>query len=394
MRITNSMAGQQDIYFDNSSTTKPSEAVIAVMEKTLREDYGNPSSLHRKGVEAEKYISHAREVIASVLKVNPKEILFTSGGTEANNQAILGTAAANYRRGRRILTTAMEHPAVSEPLKMLKRFGFEIDTIPVDHAGRIDPAEVEARLTPDTILVSVMMVNNEIGAVTPVREIAGLIRKYSPEALFHVDAIQAFGKMRIFPKDLDIDLMSVSGHKLHGPKGVGFLYVRSKAHIVPLLYGGGQQEGMRSGTENVPGIAGLGEAVREAYEDFDEKQDRLYALKMRMEEGLSGLEDVVIHGLRGREGAPHIVHAAFPGVGAEVLLHALEDRGIYVSAGSACSTHKRSASPTMTAIGAAKEEVTSSVRFSFSELNTTEEVDRTLEVLREILPALRRYRRH
>lgn len=387
------MAAQQEIYFDNSSTTRPSEAVIRVMEKTLREDYGNPSSLHRKGVEAERYVTRAREIIASSLKVAPKEIVFTSGGTEANNQAILGTAAANYRKGRRILTSAMEHPAVSEPMQMLKRFGFEIETIPVDHSGRIDPEEVKKRLAPDTILVSVMMVNNEIGAVTPIREIAGLIHQYSPEALFHVDAIQAFGKIRIFPRDLGIDMLSVSGHKLHGPKGSGFLYVRSGIHTVPLLYGGGQQGGMRSGTENVPGIAGLGEAVREAGENFEEKQEHLYALKMRMEEGLLGLDGVIIHGRCGREGAPHIVHAAFPGVGAEVLLHALEDKGIYVSAGSACSTHKRAGSPTMTAIGAPKEEMSSSVRFSFSELNTEEEVDRTIEVLRGLLPVLRRYSR-
>lgn len=381
-----------EIYFDNSSTTKPGKDVIDIMLRTMTEDYGNPSSLHKKGVDAERYLREAREAIAGTMKVSPKEIYFTSGGTEANNLAIIGTALANRRKGGRILTTAMEHPAVAEPVAFLKTMGFAAEAIPVDGNGTLDLAALERMLDTDVILVSTMFVNNEIGAVVPVRDIAGMVHKKAPGALFHVDAIQAYGKYRIFPRESGIDMLSVSGHKLHGPKGTGFLYLRSGARILPVIYGGGQQGGLRSGTENVPGYAGLGVAASKAYEDFDAKIDHMYALKERMEAGLSEIDGVVLHGLRGRAGAPHIVNASIIGVGSEVLLHTLEDHEIYVSAGSACSTHKRLASPTMTAIHAPKEEASSSIRFSFCETNTEEEVDRCLQVLRENVPRLRRYR--
>ena len=383
----------REIYLDNSSTTKPSESVISVMLKTMTEDYGNPSSMHRKGLDAERYVRNAREDIAKVLKASPAELVFTSGGTESNNMAIFGAAMAGRRRGRRILVSAMEHPAVSEPVRILEQEGFTVQRIGVDRNGCLDLDELAAQLEEDVILVSTMFVNNEIGAVVPVKEVAELVHRRAPHALYHVDAIQAFGKYRIFPGQLGIDLMSVSGHKFHGPKGTGFLYIRNGARIVPWIYGGGQQAGMRSGTENVPGIAGLGTAVVEAYRDFDKKNGHLYLLRQCLEEGLLKMEGVVLHGPRGREGAPHIVNASFTGVGSEVLLHALEDRGIYVSAGSACSTHKRNASPTMAAIGAPEEESSSAVRFSFCDTNTEEEVDIVLQTLQELLPLLRRYRR-
>ena len=383
----------REIYLDNSSTTKPSESVISVMLKTMTEDYGNPSSMHRKGLEAERYVRSAREDIAKVLKASPAELVFTSGGTESNNMAIFGAAMAGRRRGRRILVSSMEHPAVSEPARILEQEGFTVQRIGVDRSGRLDPDELAAQLAEDVILVSTMFVNNEIGAVVPVKEVAELVHKRAPHALYQVDAIQAFGKYRSFPGQLGIDLMSASGHKFHGPKGTGFLYIRNGARIVPWIYGGGQQAGMRSGTENVPGIAGLGTAVVEAYRDFDKKNEHLYVLREHLEEGLLKMEGVVPHGPRGREGAPHIVNASFTGVGSEVLLHALEDRGIYVSAGSACSTHKRNASPTMAAIGAPEEESSSAVRFSFCDTNTEEEVDIVLQTLQELLPLLRRYRR-
>lgn len=382
----------REIYFDNSSTTKPSQAVVDIVIKTMTKDYGNPSSLHRKGVDAERYVSAARKAVASTLRADLREIVFTSGGTESNNMAIIGAAYALRRRGKRILATSMEHPAVAEVLTFLKNEGFTVEEVPVDGRGRIDLDDLRERLDEDVIVLSTMYVNNEIGAVLPVKEIAGILRERSPHALYHVDAIQAYGKYRIHPGQLGIDLMSASGHKLHGPKGTGFLYIRRGTRIVPLIYGGGQQGGLRSGTENVPGIAGLGVAAAEAYRDFDAKTDRLYGLKERLEKGLREIPDVVIHSPEGREGAPHILHASFLGVGSEVLLHSLEDRGIYISAGSACSTHKRNASPTMKAIGAPKEEVSSGVRFSFSETNTEEEVDLVLQALRELLPQLRRYR--
>lgn len=383
----------QEIYFDNAATTVVSPAAARAVLRAMTEDYGNPSSLHRMGVTAEGYIRASAKTIAETLKVSPNEIFFTSGGTEANNWALFGAARANVRSGRKILTTAMEHPAVSEVLKSLSGEDFEVTAVPVDSQGRLDLAFLEKELTPDVILVSMMLVNNEIGAVTPVREIGRLLKGRCPNALFHVDAIQAYGKYPIYPKELGIDLLSVSGHKLHGPKGTGFLYKNERVKLKPFIYGGGQQGGLRSGTENVPGIAGFGIAAREAYEHLSERREHMYALRERLIDGLEKLPEVTVHGMPGREGAPHIVNAAFVGVGAEVLQHSLEEHGIYVSAGSACSSHKRAGSPTLTAIGASKEELASSVRFSFSELNTAEEVDEALRVLAEILPMLRRYRR-
>ena len=359
----------------------------------MTEDYGNPSSMHVMGVRAEKYLREAAEQIAGILKVSPKEIYFTSGGTEANNWALIGGARANRRAGNKIITTQMEHPAVSEPMKVLEAEGFEVIRIPVSGSGLIDMDLLEREMDENVILISMMYVNNEIGAVTPVAEIGRLKKRKAPHALYHVDAIQAFGKYRIYPRELGIDMLSVSGHKLHGPKGTGFLYKSDKAKVLPLIYGGGQMSALRSGTENVPGIAGLGVAAVEAYTDFDAKIDRIRSLRNQMVEGLTGMDRVVIHGMEGQSGAPHIVNASFIGVGSEVLLHALEDRGIYISAGSACSTHKRAGSPTLTAIGATKEEMASAVRFSFSELNTEDEVEEVLKTLSEVVPLLRRYRR-
>ena len=383
----------REIYFDNAATTVVSPEAARTVLRVMTEDYGNPSSLHRMGVAAEGYVRASAKTIAATLKVSANEIFFTSGGTEANNWALFGAARAYARNGRKILTTAMEHPAVSEVLRSLAGEGFAVTAIPVDGQGRLDLEALERELSPEVILVSMMLVNNEIGAVTPAREIGKLIKNKCPDALYHVDAIQAYGKYPIFPKELGIDLLTVSGHKLHGPKGTGFLYKNERVKIRPLIYGGGQQGGLRSGTENVPGIAGLGVAAKEACEHLSERTEHMYALRERLVLGLEKLPDVVVHGMPGREGAPHIVNAAFIGIGAEVLQHSLEDRGIYVSAGSACSSHKRAGSPTLTAIGASKEELSSSVRFSFSELNTAEEVDETLRALAELLPMLRRYRR-
>ena len=383
-----------EIYFDNASTTQPSPAVREIVLKTMTEDYGNPSSMHQKGVEAEAYLKKAQETFARLLKVKEKEIFFTSGGTESNNWALLGTAMAMRRTGSTIITTEMEHPAVSEPLKYLEGEGFNVIRIPMDETGRLDMEAFKEALSNDVILVSMMYVNNEIGAVTPVREIGRLIREKAPNAVYHVDGTQAFGHYRIYPKDAGIDMMSASAHKFHGPKGVGFLFIDSRVKIRPLILGGGQQMAMRSGTDNVPGISGMAVAAAEAYADFDLRNEHIADLKERLITGLKEIPDVVIHTGSGDGWAPHIVNAAFLGVGSEVLLHTLEDRGIYISAGSACSTHKRAPSPTLSAIHASKEELGSSVRFSFSHLNTEEEVDITINALKEVLPLLRRYRAH
>lgn len=383
-----------EAYFDNSATTRCYEGVKDIVVKTMMEDYGNPSAMHRKGVEAEQYVKQSAKILARLLKVNEKEILFTSGGTESNNLALIGGAMANKRSGTHIITTAVEHAAVGQPAAFLEEQGFEVTILPVDERGVVRLDELSAALRPDTILVSTMYVNNEVGAVMPVEQIGAMVHEKSPKALYHVDAIQGFGKYRIYPKRLGIDLLSVSGHKIHGPKGVGFLYISEKAKVQPLILGGGQQGGMRSGTDNVPGIAGLGVAAELIYTDFEEKVEHLYQLKERMAEGLSQMEDVAINGMALREGAPQILSVSFLGIRSEVLLHTLEDKGIYVSAGSACSSHKRKASSTLTAIGLPADQKESTVRISFSEENTFEEVDYCLEVLREVIPMLRRYARH
>lgn len=383
-----------ETYFDNSATTRCYPEVAEIVVKTMTEDFGNPSAMHLKGVEAEKYVREAAQILAKILKVNEKEIIFTSGGTESNNLALFGGADANKRSGNHIITTSVEHAAVGQPVERLEQMGYEVTIVPVDHRGVVQLEALEKALRPDTILVSTMYVNNEVGAVMPVEEIAKLVHEKSPKALYHVDAIQAFGKYRIYPKKAGIDMLSVSSHKIHGPKGVGFLYINEKARIQPQILGGGQQAGMRSGTDNVPGIAGLGVAAKMVYTDFDKKIEHMYQLKERLAEGFLKLPDVRLNGMEIREGAPQILSASFLGVRSEVLLHTLEEKGIYVSAGSACSSHKRKAAGTLSAMGMEAAQRESTLRFSFSEENTFEEVDYALEVIGQVLPMLRRYSRH
>ena len=383
-----------EAYFDNSATTRCYPEVAEIVVKTMTEVFGNPSAMHLKGVEAEKYVREAAQILAKILKVNEKEIIFTSGGTESNNLALFGGADANKRSGNHIITTSVEHAAVGQPAERLEQMGYEVTIVPVDHRGVVQLEALEKALRPDTILVSTMYVNNEVGAVMPVEEIAKLVHEKSPKALYHVDAIQAFGKYRIYPKKAGIDMLSVSSHKIHGPKGVGFLYINEKARIQPQILGGGQQAGMRSGTDNVPGIAGLGVAAKMVYTDFDKKIEHMYQLKERLAEGFLKLPDVRLNGMEIREGAPQILSASFLGVRSEVLLHTLEEKGIYVSAGSACSSHKRKAAGTLSAMGMEAAQRESTLRFSFSEENTFEEVDYALEVIGQVLPMLRRYSRH
>ena len=370
-----------EVYFDNSATTRCFDEVKDIVCKTMTEDFGNPSAMHKKGVEAENYVRRSAQTLAKLLKVNEKEILFTSGGTESDNLAIIGGVEANKRMGNHIITTAVEHAAVAQPFAYLKEQGYEVTILPVDHQGVVKLDALEAALRPDTILVSVMYVNNEVGAVMPVDEIGKLVHEKSPKALFHVDAIQAFGKYRIYPKKLGIDLLSVSSHKIHGPKGVGFLYIDEKVRVQPQILGGGQQNGMRSGTDNVPGIAGLGVAAEMVYTDLDKKIQHLYDLKQRLAEGLKELGDVTINGMPLNEGAPHIMSVTFHGVRSEVLLHTLEEFGVYISAGSACSSHKRKPSATLSAMGMSNAQIENTVRISFSEENTFEEVDYWDEVV-------------
>ena len=382
-----------EAYFDNSATTRVFDSVKDVVVKVMTEDYGNAAAKHLKGVEAENYIKEARSIIAKTLKVQDKEILFTSGGSESNNMALIGTAQAYKRAGNHIISSNIEHASVYRPLEYLEEQGFEVTYLPVDHQGHIDLKELEGALRPETILVSIMYVNNEIGSVEPIEEISKVIKKKNPDTLLHVDAIQAYGKLEIYPKRQGIDLMSVSGHKLHGAKGVGVLYIGEGVKIKPLIYGGGQQKGLRSGTENVPGVAGLGEAVKEVFTNHQEKLDNLYGLKDYFMTRIQELDGVWLNSQPGQESAPQIVSVSFEGIRSEVLLHALEEKGIYVSSGSACSINHPGVSGALKGIGVKKELLDGTLRFSFGLFNTREEIDYAMEALKEMLPILRRYKR-
>lgn len=384
-----------EAYLDNAATTRPFDSVRDIMVKTMDVDYGNPSSMHMKGVEAEKYVREAKEKIAKTLKADPKEIVFTSGGTESNNFALIGAALANKRAGNHIITTRIEHPSVYNPVLLLEELGFEVTFLEVDNNGLIDMEQLASSIKKETILVSIMMVNNEMGSVQDIAAISELIKEKNKATLFHVDAIQAYGKFKIYPKRMGIDLLSASGHKIHGPKGIGFLYIKDKVKIKPVIYGGGQQKGMRSGTENVPGIAGLGVAVEEIYKDHEAKIAHLYSLKQAFIDGVSKLEDVTVNGVELGIGktAPHVVSVSFAGIRSEVLLHALEERGIYVSSGSACSSNHPALSGTLQAIRIRKDLLDSTLRFSFSVNTTLEEVEYAVSVLAELLPMLRRFTR-
>lgn len=382
-----------EVYFDNAATTKIIPEVRKIMLETMDVEYGNPSSMHIKGVQAENYLRNARNTIAQQLKCESKEIIFTSGGTESNNLALLGLALANKRAGNHIITTGIEHASVYNPVLYLQDLGFRVTFLKVDARGKVDLQHLRESLDEDTILVSTMAVNNEIGAVEPIEEIAAIIKEYNGEhdknILYHVDAIQAFGKRILYPKRIGIDAMSMSGHKIHGPKGSGALFVDSRAKIKPVLYGGGQEKGLRSGTENTAAIAGMGKATEIMYNRIKENNHKMQLVKDALIQGATQIEGVTDNSGE----SPHIASLSFRGVRSEVLLHALEDRGIYVSAGSACSSNHPAISGVLTAIGLDKDLLESTLRFSFCEYNTVEEAEYTVNVLKELLPMLRKYTR-
>ena len=380
-----------DVYFDNSASTKVSEKAIEIMLKTMRDDYANTSGKHIKGVEAESYVKDAADIIAKTLKVKKGEIIFTSGGTESNNMALIGGAMSRKRYGKHIIISGIEHPAVYRPAEFLTEQGFELSVLPVNSEGQVDLELLKSAIRDDTVLVSVMYVNNEIGAIEPVEEISKIVKAKNKDILFHVDAIQAYTKLRINPKSQGIDMLSASGHKFHGPKGVGFLYIDSNVKINPIIFGGGHQRGMRSGTLNTTGIAGMGVAAKEAYDNFDERINKISDLKYYLMDELEKTEGAILNTGRGENFAPQVISVSFEDIRAEVLLHALEDRGIYVSSGSACSSNHPGISGTLKAIGVRENLLDATIRISLSELNNKEEADYFIKNLKELLPLLRKF---
>lgn len=383
----------EEIYFDNAATTRPSSKVVDTMVNVLKEDYGNPSSLHLKGLEAEKHIRNTTKMISSILKIGEDEILYTSGGTESNNLAVIGTLRNYHRRGKHIITTKIEHPSIYRVFQHLEKEGFEVTYLECDSLGYIDLNQLKNKIRKDTILVSIMHVNNEIGTIQPIAEIGEIIKTANENTIFHVDGIQSFGKMQIFVKKSKVDLLSISSHKIHGPKGVGMLYKSKEIRLKPLFLGGGQQKGLRSGTENVPGIVGLGIAAQEIYSDLDKNRKHMYYLKKLLWEGISdNIEEVSINGPNIEEGSPHILNIVFKGIKAEVLLHALEAKKIYVSTGSACSSNQPQPSDTLKSIGLRDNEIQGSLRFSFSRYNHEIEVEKCIQNLMDLVPMLRRFK--
>lgn len=380
-----------ECYLDNSATTKCFDSVVEAVVDEMTVNYGNPSSMHLKGLDAEKKIKKATQIIANTLKCQEKEIVYTSGGTEADNMALIGVARAYKRSGKHIITTKIEHAAIIQTAKFLEDEGYEVTYLSVDDQGIVKLDELEKAIREDTILVSIMGVNNEIGTVEPIEEIAKIIKAKNPKTLFHVDAVQAYGKIRLNPKKMGIDLLSVSGHKIHAPKGIGFLYISEKVKMLPLINGGGQQKNLRSGTENVCGIVGIGVACEKIFQTFDEDNARMRELRRMMINELSSLDGISINGADEEHSAPHIVSVSVEKIRAEVLLHSLEEKGVYVSSGSACASNKPAISATLQAIGVKKELLDSTIRFSFCVNTTKEEIDYAVNCLKDTLTLLRKY---
>lgn len=376
-----------EIYLDNSSTTKPYPEVVDKMVYALTTDYANPSSLHRKGIEVEKNIKLIRQDIARTLGAKDKEIYFTSGGTESNNAIIRGVANLYKKRKNHIISTEIEHPSVLQTLNDLEQDGFEVTYLKVDKDGKINIEELKNAIKPSTILITIMHVNNEIGSIQPIEEIGKYLKSLKDKIYLHVDAVQSYAKINFKPSRYNIDFMSVSGHKLHGPKGIGFMYIKENNRLKPLITGGGQEIGIRSGTENVPGIYGLGEAVKVINKDLNKTIEKISELKnLLKEEIVNNIEDIKLNSPE--DGVCHILNVSFKDVRGEVLLHYLEQKGIYVSTGSACSSKKKG-SHVLNAIGLNQNEIEGAIRFSLSDLNTKEEILEVVKILKESVSDLR-----
>ncbi|NQX65421.1 cysteine desulfurase [Paenibacillus alba] len=376
------------LYWDYAATSPLYEEVIDTIAEVMKLHYGNPSSIHRLGVQAEKLLHSSKEVIAGSLGVLPSQIICTSGGTESNNLAIKGVAYSYRNRGKHLITTQIEHPSVKEVFLQLEREGFRVTYVPVNHKGCVELEALKAAICDDTILVSVMFVNNEVGTIQPIQEIGHWLANY-PKVLFHVDAVQGIAKLPFHPKEWGVDLCSASAHKFGGPKGVGFLYRREGVQLTPQLVGGGQEYGLRSGTENVPLIVGMAKALRLSMEHLQVKMEQKYRVRHLLVEGISKIPELTLTGSDlAEEMAPHIIHFAFAGMKAEVVVHALEQRHIYISTKSACASDESDPSSVMLALGCSREQAVSGLRVSFSEEHQEKEAEQFLAALREVVKEL------
>ncbi len=382
------------IYFDNAATTRAADEVAERVRYMLLENFGNPSAQSMMGVRAENELNDARKIMAKSINALPEEIYFTSGGTEDDNWAIFGTAEGYKRSGKHMITTSIEHPAVSEPMERLRQKGWDITVLDVDKNGYIDLDALRDSIREDTVLVSIILVNNEVGTIQDASAVGKLIKEKNPNTLFHVDAVQAFGKYPIDVRKMNIDMLSMSGHKIHGPKGVGFFYMKKGLKVRPIIYGGGQERGQRSATENTPGIAGLAKAVELAMENMDASHEKVMEVKRTLAEGiLRDIPKTHINGPSIEEASPYVLNVSFNGLRSEVLLHALEEKEVYVSAGSACSSKKKGGSHVLRSLGLSEERIEGAIRFSFCRYNTVDEAAACLEILKEKTAFLRKYMR-
>ena len=382
------------IYFDNAATTRALDEVADKVKYMLLENFGNPSSQNMAGVNAENEVIKARKIIAASINAEPDEIYFTSGGTESDNWAIFGTAKGYIRSGKHMITTAIEHPAVLQPMRELEKNGWDITILGVDEKGYINIDELKAAIREDTVLVSTILINNETGTIQNAEEISKAIKSVNPHTLYHVDAVQAYGKCPINVKKMGIDMLSVSGHKVHGPKGVGFFYMKKGLKVKPIIFGGGHERGQRSGTENTPSIVGLAEAVKIDMAEMDKAVEHVKLVKKTLAEGiLNSIPMTYINGPSIEEGSPYVLNIGFEGLRSEVLLHSLEEKEIYVSAGSACNSKKKGASTVLSALGIDEKRIEGAIRFSFCRYNTVEEAEQCIEILKEKAAFLRKYMR-
>ncbi|QLY81103.1 cysteine desulfurase family protein [Clostridium intestinale] len=377
------------IYFDNAATTPPTEEVIESVVVGMKEYYGNPSSLHKLGLNAERMLLTSREELAKTINATSDEIFFTSGGSEGNNFILKGIG----KSGNNIITTKFEHPSVLNALNELREQGITVHELSLNENGEVDLEELKSFIDKNTVLVSIMHVNNEIGTIQPIEEIGKIIKDNSTRAKFHVDGVQSYGKIAIDVKKANIDYLTVSSHKFHGPKGVGFCYIRKGLRLKPLISGGGQESGFRSGTENLPGVMGMVVASKMAQASIKESYKKVWEIKEHFIEKLKGIENIKINSPLKENISPYILNVSFTGIRGEVLLHALEENGIFVSTGSACSSRGGKESHVLKALGLDYKDIDGAIRFSFSRFNTLEEVDLSNEALKKSLLFLRRVRK-